>query len=66
MSKEKFEDILISKDGITKGPFGGDIKKEYFVPKGLNTYKVYEQSVVYNKDINYGNYYIDEERFQKI
>ena len=66
MSKEKFEDILISKDGITKGPFGGDIKKEYFVPKGLNTYKVYEQSVVYNKDINHGNYYIDEERFQKL
>ncbi len=66
MNKMKFKDILITKDGIVKGPFGGDVKKAYFVPKGPNTYKVYEQSVVYNKDINYGNYYINADRFEKL
>lgn len=66
MNKMKFKDILQEKDGITKGPFGGDIKKAYFVPKSDNTYKVYEQGVVYEKDVNYGNYYIDEERYAKL
>lgn len=66
MCKLKFKDILNQKDGITKGPFGGDIKKAYFVPKGDSTYKVYEQGVVYEKNINYGTYYIDKERFEKL
>ena len=66
MSKLKFKDLLDNNCGITKGPFGGDIKKAYFVPKGVNTYKVYEQGVVYEKDIKYGNYYIDYSRFEKL
>ena len=41
MSKMKFKDLLDNNSGITKGPFGGDIKKAYFVPKGEDTYKVY-------------------------
>ena len=62
----KFIDLLDPNKGIIKGPFGGDIKKEYFVPKGKNTYKVYEQGVVYNKDYTIGNYYINEDRFKKL
>ena len=28
---------------IVRGPFGSSLKKEFFVDKGINTYKVYEQ-----------------------
>lgn len=66
MSKMKFKDILYFKDGIIRGPFGGDIKKEYFVQKDKSTYKVYEQSVVYNKNVSSGSYYINEERYNKL
>ena len=59
----KFKDLFQQKDWITKWPFWWDIKKAYFVPRGENTYKVYEQWVVYDKNINYGSYYIDEDRF---
>ena len=66
MKKYKFIDLLQPEKGIMKGPFGGDVKKEYFVPKASNTYKVYEQGVVYNKDYRIGNYYISEERYNKL
>ena len=65
MSKLFFKDLLIEKDGIIKGPFGGDIKKSLFVPKTDSTYKVYEQGIALKKDISYGEYYISEEHFQK-
>ncbi|MEY8001134.1 restriction endonuclease subunit S [Clostridium sp. Mt-5] len=65
MSKMYFKDIIVAKDGMIKGPFGSDIKKSLFVPKGKNTYKVYEQGVVYNSDVNYGNYYITEQYYHE-
>ena len=65
MSKLTFKDLLLGKDGIIKGPFGGDIKKSLFVPQSKSAYKVYEQGVVLNKDVNYGNYYISVEHFKK-
>jgi len=58
-----FADLLVVKDGLIKGPFGGDIKKSLFVPKGKDTLKVYEQGVVLKNDINYGSYYISKEHF---
>jgi type I restriction enzyme S subunit len=63
MSKMLFADLLVEKDGLIKGPFGGDIKKSLFVPKGKDTLKVYEQGVVLKNDINYGTYYISKEHF---
>ena len=33
-----FEDILNKKEGFLRGPFGGDLKKEIFVPKSENTF----------------------------
>lgn len=60
-----FEDLLIKKDGLIKGPFGGDIKKSLFVPKSNNSYKVYEQGVVLKNDVQFGNYYISKEHFDK-
>lgn len=57
----KFNDILIPKDGMIKGPFGSAVKKSLFVPKSENAYKVYEQSVVASKDFSIGNYYLDSQ-----
>jgi type I restriction enzyme S subunit len=59
------QDLIVSKDGLIKGPFGGDIKKSLFVPKSETAYKVYEQGIVINKDINYGNYYVSLDYFNK-
>lgn len=60
----KFEDIVISKKGFLRGPFGGDLKKEIFVEKSKDTYKVYEQGVVLNSDKNIGKYYISQEDYE--
>ncbi|MBO9204197.1 MULTISPECIES: restriction endonuclease subunit S [Niastella] len=58
-----FEDIVRKDDGFLRGPFGGALKKEIFVNKGANTFKVYEQGVVLNKNDKLGNYYITEEYY---
>jgi type I restriction enzyme S subunit len=47
-----------------RGPFGGDLKKEIFVPKGDDTYKVYEQGVVLQRDSTIGKYYISKDYFE--
>ena len=62
-SKYLFKDIVLPKGGLLRGPFGGDLKKEIFVPKGDKTYKVYEQGVVLNSDKNIGRYYISEKDY---
>ncbi len=64
MSKSfKFKEIVIDKKGFLRGPFGGDLKKEIFVEKSDNTYKVYEQGVVLNSDKSIGRYYISEKDY---
>ncbi|MEF9934735.1 MAG: restriction endonuclease subunit S [Clostridium sp.] len=49
-----------------KGPFGSAITKSMFVPKGKNTYKVYEQGNAIRKDKDYGSYYISEDKYQEL
>lgn len=49
-----------------KGPFGSSITKAMFVPKGENTYKVYEQGNAIRKTLDYGHYYIDEEKYNEL
>ena len=60
-----FIDIVSKDKGFLRGPFGGSLKKEIFIPKGKNTYKVYEQGVVLRKNIKIGDYYIKEEYFNE-
>ena len=48
---------------MTKGPFGSDMKKDLFVPKGEDTYKVYIQANAIQGDQNIGDYYISKEYF---
>ncbi len=52
---------------MTKGPFGSDMKKDLYVPKGEDTYKVYIQINAIQGDQSLGDYYISKEYFdQKI
>jgi type I restriction enzyme S subunit len=52
-----------NKGSIKRGPFGGSIKKEFFVPKG---FKVYEQKNVIYNNFDLGNYYIDDNKFEEL
>ena len=49
-----------------KGPFGSAITKAMFVPKGPDTYKVYEQGNAIRKTIDYGEYYVTAEKFEEL
>jgi type I restriction enzyme, S subunit len=51
------------KNSIKRGPWGGSLKKEFFVKKG---YKVYEQKNVIYQNFKIGNYYINEQKFQEL
>lgn len=37
-----------------------------FVPKGKDTFKIYEQGNAIRKDINYGSYYITKDKFESL
>ena len=58
----KFSDLAVR---MTKGPFGSDMKKDLFVPKGEDTYKVYIQINAIQKDQTLGEYYISKEYFDR-
>lgn len=48
---------------IKAGPFGSSVKKEYYVKSG---YKIYGQEQVINDDPFYGDYFINEEKYNKL
>ena len=58
----KFNDLVTR---MTKGPFGSDMKKDLFVPKGKDTYKVYIQINAIQKNQSLGEYYISKEYFDR-
>lgn len=63
----RLDDLSALKNGsIRRGPFGSAIRKDMFVPKGENTYKVYEQKNAIQKDCYLGEYYISEEKYQEL
>jgi len=53
-----FEDLTIS---LKRGPFGGDLKKAFFVGQGI---PVYEQYHAINNDFENNRYFIDEDRYK--
>ena len=58
------EDVVApEKNALKAGPFGSALKKEYYVESG---YKIYGQEQVIAEDPNYGDYYIDEERYRQL
>ena len=52
-------------NSMVKGPFGSDMKKDLYVPKGEDTYKVYAQINAIQKDETLGEYYISKDYFDK-
>lgn len=55
----ELEDICLEK-GLVRGPFGGSLKKEFFVKEG---FKVYEQKHAIYRDVKIGEYFIDDDKF---
>lgn len=51
------------KNSIKAGPFGSALKKDFYVPSG---YKIYGQEQVISGDEDFGNYYINEEKYQEL
>ena len=60
LQKVKFSDCV---KYMIKGPFGSDMKKSLYVPKGEDTYKVYIQGNAIQKDEALGEYYVSKEYF---
>ena len=48
-----------------KGPFGSDLKKELYVPKGKDTYKVYLQENILKQNNFAGSHYISKDYYEK-
>jgi len=59
---KRLKDLCIEK-GLVRGPFGGALKKEYFVNKGV---KVYEQKNAIYRSCEIGDYYIDNNKYLEL
>ena len=58
-----FRDIVVGGEGLLRGPFGSDLKKSLYVPKSVNTYKVYLQENILKKDKSKGAHHISKEYY---
>lgn len=56
-------DEITKKGALIRGPFGGALKKEFFVKEG---YKVYEQKNAIYQSVELGSYYINESKFKEL
>lgn len=57
-------ELLVESKGAMKiGPFGSQLKKEFFVPNGI---KVYGQENIFEKDMNFGERFITYEHYQRL
>jgi type I restriction enzyme S subunit len=57
------EQVCLPKQGMRRGPFGGAIKKAFFVEQG---YQVYEQRNAIYDNFDSVRYFIDEEKFNEL
>lgn len=62
LKKTNFGNIATYK----KGPFGSSLKKEIFVPKGIDTIKVYEQQNAIEHDHTLERYFISYDYYLKM
>ena len=57
----RFDDISKNeKNALKAGPFGSALKKSFYVKSG---YKIYGQEQVISGDENFGDYYVDREKY---
>lgn len=57
------EFVSEDKYAFKRGPFGSSLRKEFFVPSG---FRVYEQKNVIMNNFSIGDYYINQDRFEKL
>jgi len=50
-------------NALKAGPFGSALKKSFYMPSG---YKIYGQEQVISEDPFFGDYYIDETRYEEL
>lgn len=63
----RLDNLVGLHDGsVRRGPFGSAITKSMFVPKGPDTYKIYEQKNAIKKDASLGEYDITQEHYEKL
>ena len=62
--KVRFSDVVVGDEGLLKGPFGSDLKKSLYVPKGPSTYKVYLQENILKQNLSKGGHYITKDYFE--
>ncbi|EOX2763450.1 restriction endonuclease subunit S [Enterococcus raffinosus] len=60
------EICALEKGSIKRGPFGSSITKAMFVPRGEDTYKVYEQGNAIRKTVEYGDYWLPKSDYQRL
>ncbi|NQP54925.1 restriction endonuclease subunit S [Streptococcus suis] len=60
------EICALEKGSIKRGPFGSSITKTMFVPKGDDTYKVYEQGNAIRKTVEYGDYWLPKADYKRL
>ena len=65
MNSYLFKDIVVGKEGLLKGPFGSDLKKDLYIQKSTKAYKVYLQENILKENNFVGEYYISEEYYNK-
>ncbi len=51
------------KHALKAGPFGSSLKKEFYVEKG---FKIYGQEQVINDDPYFGDYYVDNNKYEEL
>ena len=63
--EERYLPDLVSKRkyALKRGPFGGSLKKEIFIPEG---FKVYEQKNVISDDFDIGSYFINQVDYERL
>ena len=53
-------------DSIVRGPFGSALKVSFFVEKGTETVKVYEQKNAIQRSADLGESYVTQEKYQEL
>ena len=53
-------------DSIVRGPFGSALKVSFFVDKGDNTVKVYEQKNAIQSSADIGDSYVTYEKYEEL
>lgn len=53
-------------DSIVRGPFGSALKVSFFVEKGTDTVKVYEQKNAIQRSADLGDSYVTQEKYQEL